>query len=103
MTLPQNIAELKVWTAVAALICLVLRVPIELIKQKRFAGLTGAKPSYSVRLHYWSFDSVTFATSTMLILGFFSEPTMRAIGDTWGFLFVGGLAGVSVTLQAMFD
>jgi hypothetical protein len=103
MTLPQNIAELKVWTAVAALAYLLLLVQIELVKQKRSAGLAGIKPSYSVRLHYWSFDSVTFATSTMLILGFFSEPTMRAIGDTWGFLFLGGLAGVPVTLQAMFD
>lgn len=99
MTLPDwRIAPPETADAVWAWFLLLFLV--YMIGRKAVAMTRGATaPTTMARLA----DAATFAGSALLLSGIVNPATLKAVGDTTGFLIIAGLGGLFYSGEQLFD
>ncbi|MFC4172635.1 hypothetical protein ACFOYU_11280 [Microvirga sp. GCM10011540] len=95
MNLPADENGLYAFVMFGMLLYLVAHYIARRIKTGRFSTKSGGFPITSV------FDSATFSTSVLLLVGIVEPKVLELIGNTKPFLIIAGIAGVAYSVHAL--
>ena len=97
MHVPQTPHQLYLWNALLTVGYILFASILDLVYKYGFkikAG-SGLKPPD------YLFNGATFSASVMLGFGLYDDKVLRLIGDTTGYLILGGIAGLGYSLLAL--